>query len=330
MGKARILSLTLTFACALASTALAQSKPPTTWRPASSSNYTTINYSRGITFVVIHDIEGSASGGISWFQNPAAQASAHYVVSYAGAITQMVEDKNIAWHAGNSYYNLHSIGIEHEGFANRNNWTDAEYRASASLTRWICLTYGIPMDRSHIIGHNEVPDPDGTGYGGASNHTDPGPYFNWTYYMSLVRQSSSPAPTPPPATSMQKAMQVSVDALNVRSGTSTGNSIIGGIYSGQRYVAVASSGGWYKIHYANNTGWCSGSYLTGISGVTGVLINTVSLNVRTGPSTGYSIVGTTSSGQKYVRSASSGGWYQIYWGGAARWVSGAYTSTFGL
>ncbi|HLF94398.1 MAG TPA: N-acetylmuramoyl-L-alanine amidase [Planctomycetota bacterium] len=297
--------------------ALAQTKPATTWNPAASDNYTTVSYDRSIQYVVIHTIEGSYSGAISWFKNSSSNVSAHYVVSFGGAITQMVADKNIAWHAGNSYYNAHSIGIEHEGYAYRNYWTDAEYRASAALTRWACFAYGIPMDRSHIIGHVEVP---------GATHTDPGPYFNWTYYMSLVRGGSAP---PPPSPTLS-AKQCNTASLNVRSGPSTGNSIIGTIASGQRYVAIASQSGWYQIYYRNNTGWCSGSYLTGITGVTGVRIDTASLNVRTGPSTGYGIVGTASSGQRYVQITTSGGWRRIYWGGGAYWVSGTYASAFGL
>jgi hypothetical protein len=51
------------------------------------------------------------------------------------------------------------------------------YRASAALTRHICDKYGIPKDRTHIIGHNQVP---------GATHTDPGPHWNWTTYMSYV------------------------------------------------------------------------------------------------------------------------------------------------
>jgi len=51
------------------------------------------------------------------------------------------------------------------------------------LTRGtIARRYGIPADRAHIIGHNEVPGTD---------HSDPGPTWNWTYYMSLVRACSA-------------------------------------------------------------------------------------------------------------------------------------------
>ena len=40
--------------------------------------------------IVIHDIEGSAASAIQDFQTPNYAASAHYVVGYDGAITQMV------------------------------------------------------------------------------------------------------------------------------------------------------------------------------------------------------------------------------------------------
>lgn len=159
---------------------------PAAWVPASSSNYTVANRESDypINYVIVHVTQGSYSGAISWFQNPSAKVSAHYVLrSSDGAITQMVREKDIAWHAGNWTYNTQSIGLEHEGWVSDCTWfTDAMYRASAALTRNIALKYGIPMDRSHIIGHNEVP---------GATHTDPGSCWNWTYYMSLVTQSSS-------------------------------------------------------------------------------------------------------------------------------------------
>jgi N-acetyl-anhydromuramyl-L-alanine amidase AmpD len=160
---------------------------PALWVAASSSNYTVANRETDypINYVVIHTTQGSYAGAISWFQNPSAKVSAHYVVrSSDGQVTQMVREKDIAWHAGNWTYNTQSIGIEHEGWVNDASWyTDAMYRASAAITRHVALKYGIPMDRSHIIGHNEVP---------GATHTDPGPHWNWTYYMSLVKQTTTP------------------------------------------------------------------------------------------------------------------------------------------
>ncbi|NJQ00312.1 N-acetylmuramoyl-L-alanine amidase [Streptomyces zingiberis] len=158
---------------------------PAQWVPASTANYAT-GRSQSISAVVVHVTQGSYAGTISWFQNPASQVSAHYVVrSSDGQVTQMVRDRDTAWHArsGNAY----SVGIEHEGWVNDPSWfTDAMYRSSAALTRHLADTYGIPKDRAHIVGHHEVP---------GNDHTDPGPNWNWTYYMQLVRGDSGGATT---------------------------------------------------------------------------------------------------------------------------------------
>ncbi|MBB5775424.1 N-acetylmuramoyl-L-alanine amidase [Nonomuraea jabiensis] len=159
--------------------------PSAAWAPAHSSNYAVSNRptSDAIDRIVIHVTQGSYAGTISWFQtgprpNP---SSAHYVVrSSDGAITQTVREKNRAFHAGN--YNRRSVGIEHEGFVDNATWfTDTMYRSSAALTRNIADRYGIPKDRTHIVGHNEVPGAD---------HTDPGRYWNWTKYMQYVTGGS--------------------------------------------------------------------------------------------------------------------------------------------
>mgnify|MGYP001571493430 FL=1 len=157
-----------------------------TWVSANSNNYTTANRDQDypIKYIIIHVTEGSYSGTISWFQNSSAKVSAHYVIrSSDGEITQMVRHKDIAWHAGNWDYNTKSIGIEHEGYVNNSSYfTEEMYKASASLTRYICDFYNIPKDRSHIIGHNEVP---------GATHTDPGSYWNWDHYMELVSNNAT-------------------------------------------------------------------------------------------------------------------------------------------
>ncbi|MDA8354483.1 MAG: N-acetylmuramoyl-L-alanine amidase [Firmicutes bacterium] len=168
----------------LSNTLPAYDYPNARWIPADSSNYNAANREgdgNDIDKVVIHTTQGSYAGAISWFQNPSSNVSAHYVIrSSDGEITQMVQDSDIAWHAGNWDYNVHSIGIEHEGYVEEPGWyTDSMYRSSAALTRWLCDQYEIPRDRSHIIGHSEVP---------GATHTDPGSQWDWNYYMSLVNQ----------------------------------------------------------------------------------------------------------------------------------------------
>lgn len=149
--------------------------------PADPSNYTPSNRpsSYPIQYVIIHTTQGSYEGTISWFQNPNSNVSAHYVLrSNDGHSTQMVLHKDIAWHAGNWTYNTLSIGTEHEGWVDQNGWyTDEIYKKSAYITRSMINLFNVPYDRQHIIGHNQVP---------GSTHTDPGPYWDWTYYMRLV------------------------------------------------------------------------------------------------------------------------------------------------
>ncbi|MEU6076789.1 N-acetylmuramoyl-L-alanine amidase [Micromonospora sp. NPDC047074] len=191
---------------------------PAAWAPASTSNYTVASRpaSHPVRYIVIHVTQGSYAGSISWFQNPASKTSAHYTFrSSDGAVTQSVREKDIAWHAGNWTYNTQSIGIEHEGWVDNPAWfTDSMYRASATLTRTLADRYGIPKTRAHIIAHSEVP---------GATHTDPGPNWNWTYYMQLVNQQTGVG-------------SGTVDAeglgLNVRSGPGTGYGIVGSVTDG--------------------------------------------------------------------------------------------------
>lgn len=143
---------------------------------------------QAIRYIVIHTTEGRWDGVVSHFQNPSASASAHYLVgSQTGRIAKFVSPKHVAWHAGNWYFNMHSIGIEHEAVAIEGKmwFTDAMYEASAKLVRHLAQSYGVPLDREHIIGHDEIPGV--TAAKQSSMHWDPGPYFDWDRYMQLLR-----------------------------------------------------------------------------------------------------------------------------------------------
>ena len=66
----------------------------------------------------------------------------------------------------------------------------AEYRATARIAAVIARRSLIPIDRRHIIGHYQVPDPnDPLQGGGIDNHTDPGTYWRWNLFMRLVSAS---------------------------------------------------------------------------------------------------------------------------------------------
>jgi len=110
-----------------------------------------------------------------------------------------VLESDVAWHAGNWDYNTRSIGIEHEGYANTPGlYTVAEYRTSAHVAASICSRWGVPLNRTHVIGNSQVPDPNSPGlFGGAGHHTDPGPYWDWSYYMGQAQFAAKSLPSLP-------------------------------------------------------------------------------------------------------------------------------------
>ena len=180
--------------------------PPAIWDPAPECNWEA--RTKDVSAVVIHYTEGSYAGCISWFKNCDAQVSAHYVIrSVDGQITQMVLEKDKAWHARSA--NGYTIGIEHEAYGNVwEFFTEEMYQSSANLVRSICSRYhAIDGQRTHdrdtldngfcvnnglydlggegacvqIKGHQHYPD---------QTHTDPGPYWNWNYYYKLINEGT--------------------------------------------------------------------------------------------------------------------------------------------
>ncbi|UOY92535.1 N-acetylmuramoyl-L-alanine amidase [Ectobacillus sp. JY-23] len=164
--------------------------------PWNYSNYDVAdrpNFGPDIRYIVVHDTEVSYDGTIRLFANPYAASSQYVIRSSDGKVLQMVDNKDVAWHGGNWYFNMHSIGIEHEGYAMKGAaWYSEEmYRSSAKLVRHLAKQYDIPLDRAHIIGHDEVP-----GLSPAKQsamHSDPGPFWDWEHYMALMGASITPS-----------------------------------------------------------------------------------------------------------------------------------------
>ncbi|MFG1684350.1 N-acetylmuramoyl-L-alanine amidase [Nonomuraea sp. NPDC049269] len=149
-------------------------------------NHDTLNHPRRIDYIVIHDTEGTYAGVPSMVHDP-KYVSWHYTIrSSDGHVAQHVRTKDIAWHSGNWDVNARSIGIEHEGYlAKGGTWyTEAMYIASAKLVKYLAAKHHIPLDRAHILGHDNVPGSNPTTL--SSMHEDPGPYWDWAHYFDLL------------------------------------------------------------------------------------------------------------------------------------------------
>ena len=154
--------------------------PSAHWTPATTANYTASDRpsSYPVQLVVIHVTQETFADTIAHLPGPGPRRCPRTTWSAPPtAIAQCVREHDIAWHAGNWDYNTRSIGIEHEGWVDQPSYfTDALYDTPRRSPRRSATKYGIPKDRNHIIGHNEVPGAD---------HTDPGPW-DWVRYIRLV------------------------------------------------------------------------------------------------------------------------------------------------
>ncbi|MGW2330990.1 N-acetylmuramoyl-L-alanine amidase [Streptomyces sp. NPDC001700] len=142
--------------------------------------------SQSIDYIIVHDTEGSWDTTLKLVQDPTYVSWQYTLRSSDGHIAQHVPLKDVAWHAGNWYVNAKSIGLEHEGFLTAPDawYTEAMYRSSARLVKWLARRYDIPLDRQHILGHDNVPGTTAATVRGM--HTDPGPYWDWAHYFSLL------------------------------------------------------------------------------------------------------------------------------------------------
>lgn len=173
--------------------------PGAEWIPTSCTDKCTpTRAGNPVQFVLIHDTEGGWDASVATLQND-PNKSCHYIIGTDGRLGQFVHETVTAWHAGNFHYNQRSVGIEHVGYSTK-PYTEKQYAKSAVLVDHLTKKYSIAKDRSHIIGHDQVPN--GTkiastsapcmdspktcqsnlSYGGAGHHTDPG-VWEWCTYM---------------------------------------------------------------------------------------------------------------------------------------------------
>ncbi len=138
-----------------------------------------------LDYILIHDTETAYQPTVNLVQDPTYLAWNYTLRSSDGHVANHLDPADVGWHAGNWFMNMHSIGLEHEGWAGTGSWyTEAMYQSSAALVRYLAAEHDIPLDRAHIIGHDQVP---GILPGYTKNvHWDPGPYWDWDHYFELL------------------------------------------------------------------------------------------------------------------------------------------------
>ena len=124
------------------------------------------------------------------------------------------------------------------------------------------------------------------------------------------------------------AVTTSGGNLNVRSNASTVSAVVASLKKGSYITLTAKSGNWWKVEYENGKyGYCHADYITPIEGKPVTVSAAVSLNIRSGPGTGYSKIGSLSTGEVVIQLSSSNGWSRVlYHGTKTGYVSSQYLS----
>lgn len=172
-------------------------------RQVPSPNFNQRPQQTEIQLVVIHNISlpPSQFGGgyieqffqnrLDWSAHPyfqtieGMQVSAHLLILRSGEVLQCVNFNDRAWHAGRSSYlakpecNDYSIGIELEG-SDDLTFEAIQYQVLAEVVSALQQAY--PKIQRHLAGHSDI---------APGRKTDPGPYFDWSRFRSLLRDCNS-------------------------------------------------------------------------------------------------------------------------------------------
>ena len=164
-------------------------------------------------------------------------------------------------------------------------------------------------------------------------------------YSSYVKDTgtSSSSSSSSSSKSSSKTVYITASSLNVRSGPGTSYSTVGSLKKGASVKTYGSTDGWYKIKYNGKTAYISAKY-TSTKAPSGdsssdsssassdtatkkVYVTASSLNVRSGPGTNYSTVGSLKEGAAVTTYGSTDGWYKIKYNSKTAYISAKYTST---
>ena len=123
---------------------------------------------------------------------------------------------------------------------------------------------------------------------------------------------------------------VNATSLNLREQPSTGSSILATAYSGECVVILGQENGWYRVNYNLQEGYMSADYLT-VSTVENAelgygIVTGSGVNLRSGPSTSHSKVGTASYGDKCYIIGLNQGWYKVLYGSKTCYIRSDYLS----
>lgn len=141
------------------------------WRPV--TNFWPGRAGERVAAICLHVAEGNRAGVYQWFNTPASDASAHYLVNKDGSVWQFVATDDTAWANGvarapdlsigwlaaclerGQNPNRLTVAVETERFW-REPLTEPQYGALAALLRELLARYDLPAGRETIVPHAAI------------------------------------------------------------------------------------------------------------------------------------------------------------------------------
>lgn len=240
--------------------------------------------------VVIHYTGGpSLRSALNTFKNPQVKASAHILIDYDGAVTQLIPFNRIAWHAGASRWgdrhslNRYAIGIEivNPGYLTRSGtvWrgaygdTYAEQEVMEAVhqnekdSRWwrvyepqqmeachqlcelLIQTYGI----KEIVGHDEI---------SPGRKQDPGPAFPMDRFRGRLLNNDRSDEIPETTPKERRQGTVTASSLNIRKEPhANGERVTDPLPKGTSVRILKEENGWYEVETVVK-GWVSAQFVS--------------------------------------------------------------------
>ncbi len=121
---------------------------------------------------------------------------------------------------------------------------------------------------------------------------------------------------------------VNASSLRLRSEANTNSTILATAYRNECVAVISKSGEWYKVNYNLQEGYMHEDYLTvstkenaelGYGKVTGS-----GVNMRSGPSTSYTVAAVSSKGDKCYIIGLNNGWYKVICNGKICYIRSDY------
>jgi N-acetylmuramoyl-L-alanine amidase len=201
-----------------------------------------------VRYLVVGDAGAGAAAAVAAAQDATTERSPHYVVDVDGTVTQLVRDKDVAWHAGNWSVNVASIGID--VVSGPAGYTAAEAKSVGALAAFLGRKFGIPLDRQHLLGHDEI----ARGTAAAPMTTTTGdlrPGFSWTGVLAAAG-----APVKAEAFRPDRIATIASAApVTLRTSPAAGAPAAGTAATGQKFAVTGKQGDWIGVWFGGKQAW---------------------------------------------------------------------------